>query len=82
MRISSPLERISVDPTICYGVPCIRGTRVQVSSILDLLARGMNAEQVIDRFPQITLQDVEVVMLFRQSMLSGLQLMRGRGPEV
>jgi uncharacterized protein (DUF433 family) len=52
------LERISVDPHVCFGKPCIRGTRIWVSLILDLLASGMTPQQVIAEYPQLTLEDI------------------------
>ena len=45
------LRRISVDPNICHGKPCIRGNRVWVSLILDLLADGLSTEQVLAEYP-------------------------------
>lgn len=74
----TPLYRISVDPGVCSGEPCIRGTRVRVSSILDLLARGLTGEQIIDKYPQLTLLDVRVVLLYKESVLRGLEVVRGR----
>ena len=41
------LERISIDPNICFGKPCIRGTRIWVSLILDFLANGMTMDEVL-----------------------------------
>lgn len=43
------LQRISIDPNVCFGKPCVRGTRLWVSPILDLLASGMSEAEVIDR---------------------------------
>lgn len=74
----SPLYRISVESGICAGDPCIRGTQVRISAILDLLAGGLTAEQVIDRYPQLTMRDMRVVLLYRESMLRGLEVVRGR----
>ncbi len=74
----SPLYRISVDPYVCAGEPCIRGTRVHVSSILDLLARGLTGEQILDEYPQLTMKDVCVVLLYKESVLRGLEVVRSR----
>jgi uncharacterized protein (DUF433 family) len=52
------LERISVDPAVCGGKPCIRGTRLWVSLILDLLADGMSEAEVRAEYPQLTHEDV------------------------
>ncbi|MEN6428428.1 MAG: DUF433 domain-containing protein [Phycisphaerales bacterium] len=44
------LGRISIDPNVCFGKPCIRGRRIWVSLVLDLLASGMKAEQVMQEY--------------------------------
>jgi len=48
------LRRISIDPQICGGKPCIRGHRIWVWLILDLLASGMKAEDVLAEYRQLT----------------------------
>jgi uncharacterized protein (DUF433 family) len=52
------LERISIDPAVCGGKPCIRGTRIWVSLILDLLASGMSDAQVFAKYPQLGRDDI------------------------
>jgi len=52
------LKRISVKPEVCFGKPCIRGTRIWVSLILDLLADGMSIEQVLEEYPTLTREDI------------------------
>ncbi|MCP4695990.1 MAG: DUF433 domain-containing protein, partial [Gammaproteobacteria bacterium] len=47
------LHRISIDPNICFGKPCIRGTRIWVSLILDFLANGMSVEELLEEHPQL-----------------------------
>jgi len=54
----NPLDRISIDPEVCGGRPCIRGTRIWVSLILDLLANGMPEAEVIAEYPQLTREDI------------------------
>lgn len=44
------LERISIDPKVCFGKPCIRGRRIWVSLVLDLLAGGMKTEEVMTEY--------------------------------
>lgn len=51
------LKRISVDPQVCFGKPCIRGTRIWVSLILDNLAEGVTPEELMLTYPQLTLED-------------------------
>jgi len=52
------LERISIDPTICGGKPCIDGTRIWVSLILDFLADDMTEVELLDQYPGLTHKDV------------------------
>jgi uncharacterized protein (DUF433 family) len=52
------LERISIDPRICGGKPCIKGTRIWVSLILDFLADDMTETELLDQYPGLTHGDV------------------------
>jgi len=52
------LQRISVDPNICFGKPCIRGTRIWVSLLLDFLADGMSFNEILAEYPQLTKDDI------------------------
>ena len=52
------LERISIDPRICSGQPCIRGTRIWGSLILDFLADDMTEAELLDQYPGPTHKDV------------------------
>ena len=56
------LERISVDPAVCGGKPCVRGHRIWVSLLLDLLADGMTVEEVLGEYPQLEEADVRAVL--------------------
>jgi uncharacterized protein (DUF433 family) len=48
------LELVTVDPAICHGQPCIKGTRVLVTIILDALAAGLTAEEIVRQYPSIS----------------------------
>ena len=52
------LDRVSIDPNVCFGRPCIRGTRIWVSLILDLLASGLSGDEVLTEYPQLTRDDI------------------------
>ena len=56
------VDRISIDPKICHGKPCIKGTRVPVFVILDALAAGMTYEQISDDYPPITSEDIRAAL--------------------
>ena len=55
-------DRISIDPNVCFGKPCVRGTRIWVSLILDFLASGESVESVISNYPQLTADDVRAAI--------------------
>lgn len=52
------LSRISIDPNICFGKPCIHGHRIWVSLILDYLAGGMSIEEILEAYPSIERDDI------------------------
>lgn len=62
-------ERITVDPDQCGGRPCIRGMRIRVSDVLDLLANGLGHEQVIDELPDLEPADVRACLRFASRRL-------------
>ena len=55
-------DRISVDPKICSGKPCIRGTRIMVKNILGMIAGGYSIEKVLEAYPELTRQDVAAAL--------------------
>jgi uncharacterized protein (DUF433 family) len=55
-------ERISVDPSVCHGKACIKGTRVMVSVVLDNLAAGLDAEEVLESYPSLKLEDIQAAI--------------------
>jgi uncharacterized protein (DUF433 family) len=55
-------ERIAADPAICHGKPCIKGTRIMVSVVLDNLAEGLTAEEIVAEYPSLVLEDVRAAM--------------------
>ncbi|HEY0510739.1 MAG TPA: DUF433 domain-containing protein [Thermoanaerobaculia bacterium] len=57
-------DRITVDPEQCGGRPCIRGLRIRVSDVLDLLASGLSLEQVVDELPDLDPEDVRAALRF------------------
>lgn len=64
------LTRITVDPNVCGGKPCIRGMRVRVSDVLDLLANGLTIEQVLDELPYLEREDVLSVLRYASAKLN------------
>jgi uncharacterized protein (DUF433 family) len=62
------LERISIDPNICFGKPCIRGTRIWVSLLLDFLANGTTMEELLEEYPQLTMEDIRAAIAYGAEM--------------
>ena len=60
----SLIDRISIDPAVRSGKPCIRGTRIAVYDILEYLAGGMSLDQVVRDFPGLTNEDVRAALEF------------------
>ena len=55
-------ERISINPDICNGRPVIRGTRIPVQTVLEFLAAGDSAEEVLEEYPSLTRADVQACL--------------------
>lgn len=58
------LDRITIDPTIRHGKPCIRGTRIPVTTILDLLAGGSTHEEILTDYPELTREDIQAALAY------------------
>jgi len=62
------LERISIDPRICFGRPCIRGTRIWVSLIVDNLADGVSEAELLTAYQQLQTEDIRAALAFAAEM--------------
>ena len=62
------LDRISIDPNICFGKPRIRGTRIWVSLLLDFLANGMTIGEILDEYPQLAVDDIRAAIAYGAEM--------------
>jgi uncharacterized protein (DUF433 family) len=60
--------RISIDPNICFGKPCIKGHRIWVSLILDLLASGMTTQEILKEYPGLEEADVLACIAYGAEM--------------
>ena len=65
----SELHRITIDPDVCGGRPCVRGLRIRVKDVLDLLAAGASREEVLQDYPYLEQEDIVAVLEYaaRQS---------------
>jgi uncharacterized protein (DUF433 family) len=57
-------EIITINPEQCGGRPCVRGMRIRISDVLDLLAAGLTAEQIIDELPDLTHEDIAACLMY------------------
>lgn len=57
-------QRITVDPLICHGTACIKGTRIMVSVILDNLAEGAGEEEILRSYPSLKAEDIKAVIAY------------------
>ena len=62
--MTTPLDRISIDPKICFGKPCIKGTRIWVSLILDFMAGGETESQILVAYPQLRPEDIRAALAY------------------
>ena len=58
------LDRITTDPDVCHGQPCVRGTRVLVTVLLDALAAGLTLAQVVEHYPSVVEDDVRAAAAY------------------
>ena len=66
---TSQLERIVRDPKILGGKPTIRGTRVPVSLILNLLANGYSFERIVEAYPYVNEEDIKAALSYAESII-------------
>ncbi|MGE3109418.1 MAG: DUF433 domain-containing protein [Phycisphaerales bacterium] len=71
-------DRISADPAVLGGKPCIKGTRLSVEFILELIASKATHDQIVQRYPQLTLAGVEQAVLFAAHSLKNSTFLNER----
>lgn len=64
-------DHITIDPAVVLGKPVVKGTRMTVEYVIDLLARGWSAEQVLQEHPQLTAEDVQACLAYASEILKG-----------
>jgi len=65
----SAADRILIDPRILAGKPIVRGTRLSVDFLLELLAQGWTKEQLLQNYPQLTSEDIQAVLQYAADVL-------------
>ena len=71
---ASHLERITVNPLVCHGKPTVRGLRMPVQTILELLASGMTFDEVLDDFPYLEREDLLAALEYGAVAAGGHQV--------
>lgn len=67
----SYLERITIDPAICHGKPCVRGMRWPVAVILDMLDAEMSFDEILDDHPELEREDIKACLSYARMAVSG-----------
>jgi len=75
----SLLDRISVNPNICHGTPCIKGTRIPVSVILDNLAEGITREEILKSYPALQPEDIDAALAYAALLAKERQIIIEQG---
>lgn len=65
------LERITINPLICHGKPCVRGMRWPVEVVLDMLGSGMTIAEILDDHPELEREDITACLNYAKVLLSG-----------
>jgi uncharacterized protein (DUF433 family) len=63
-------KRITINPDQCGGRPCIRGMRIRVIDVLDLLAAGLTQDQVLEELPDLEKEDIEAALKYASGKLN------------
>jgi len=64
-------DRIAIDPKVLVGKPVVKGTRIAVELVIDLLARGYSKEQILEQYDHITVDDIQACLAYASETPSG-----------
>lgn len=67
-------ERITIDPEICHGKPCIRGMRFPIEVIIDMLGAGMTFEEILEDHPELEREDIIAALNYAKLLMSGISI--------
>ena len=68
-EMSETEKRITINPEVCGGRPCIRGMRIRVTDILDLFANGLSAQDILDEMPDLEMEDLKAALKYASQKL-------------
>ncbi len=69
------LERITLDPKVMVGKPVIKGTRLTVEFVLNLLAKGTSIAEIVDEYQGVTIEDIQACLLFARESVAHTEFM-------
>jgi uncharacterized protein (DUF433 family) len=69
LNVAELAERITADIEQCSGRPCVRGMRIRVTDVLDLLANGLTPAEVLDEMPDLESEDIQACLRFASQRL-------------
>jgi uncharacterized protein (DUF433 family) len=75
--VSDLMQRITINPEQCGGRPCIRGMRIRVIDVLDLLAAGLSPQQILEELPDLEMADVQAAVAYAARQLGHRQRRTG-----
>lgn len=68
------ISRISINPDICHGKPCIKGTRIPVYIILEMLEHGLSFDQILDEYPHLCEEDIKACLKFAKMLVENEEI--------
>lgn len=71
---SGAMDRITVDPNVMGGVPCLRGLRIPVATVVNMVAGGMTAREIVDELPPLELDDIAAALRFAADAVSDREI--------
>ena len=73
-------ERIAIDPKVCHGKPCVRGTRILVANVLSLLAGGYDFARIRENYPELTDEDIRAAIEYAREVVQDEEILVSAGP--
>jgi uncharacterized protein (DUF433 family) len=67
-------SRITVDPEVCHGKPCIKGTRIFIAIILEYFAAGLSEAEIIAQYPSLSKEDIRAALLYAAELTEKVRL--------
>jgi uncharacterized protein (DUF433 family) len=67
-------DRITIDPKVCFGKPCLRGTRFTVAQVVDLVAAGNSIQQILSDFPNLQEEDIHQALAYAAALVKSTEI--------